>query len=122
MPIRKTPISTFTSASAVLSALTPKTIFTPASNTTGVKIFAGSAFEYISGAFGTAHFVIATSAPAAITDGVVVSTCAISPSTSTTGFSHKIIDDLFVPAGYGLYFINNIASAATSIDVSWSVA
>jgi len=122
MTIRKTPQYSFVSSASVLTALAPKTIFAPAANTKGIKIVSGSAYEFISGAIGTAHFVIATSAPAAITDGLTVSTVTISPGSTNTGFSHKIPDDLFVPAGYGLYFIGTITTGATSIDVSYSDA
>lgn len=121
MPIRKTPTSSNTQSGAV-SALTPRTIFSAASNTAGNKIAVGSAYSTyaVGGAYG--HFVVAVSAPAAITDGVTVSAVINYMTSSADRVVYKIFDDLFVPSGYGLYFIESTATTGTTTDVSWSVA
>ena len=120
MPIRKTPTASNFQTGALV-ALVPRTIFSAASNTTGNKIIAGTTYEAQS-ANGLGHYVIATSAPAAITDGLVISELIYFQSAATNFSLYKIKDDIFVPSGYGLYWVSNISTVATTNDVSWSAA
>lgn len=116
MPTRKTPVNGDYQTGA-LTALTARTIISPASNTVGIKIAVGSCFDFNNG-FG--HFVIAASAPTTMTGGVVVSSVKQYVSGAPNYSTHKIVEDLFIPAGTGLYWINDLLSTNTRTDVSWS--
>ncbi len=118
MTIRKTPTNSNVQ-SAILAGLTARTIFPSASNTTGIKIHSGSALSIGPGA---CQFVIATTAPAALTDGLIVSTIQTANPATNDFFTFKITEDTFVPAGYGLYFISGGTSIVTNTMVSSSVA
>ncbi len=123
MPIRKTPTNSNYQAGALL-ALTSRTIFSAASNTTGIKIHSGSVYER-QATDGFGHFVIATSAPSTMADGFNVSKAISYQSGASNFVLYSINDDIFVPSGYGLYWISTTATAAgvgTATDVSWSAA
>lgn len=109
MTIRKTPqYSNY--QSGVLSALTARTIFTPASNTKGVRIVAGAA-EVTGTSFSSGHFVMHTTSPSTMADGLTVSeptnkTSIVAGGTTVAYVANSnILDDIFIPSGYGLYFI-----------------
>lgn len=122
MPNRKTPVSSST-ISTVLAALVPRTIFSAGSNTKGIKVIAGSCAEWQSsgGTFG--HFVISTTPPSTMSDGATVSKVVSVQNASPNFMSYQIVDDLFVPSGYGLYWISTATSVqGTTTDVSWADA
>ena len=119
MPNRKTPTSSF-SLFITQTSLLPRTVFAPAANTKGVKVLVGTAFE-LQTANGNGHFVISTSAPSALTDGILVSNLITYISGATNQTISKTIDDLFVPAGYGLYYISS-GAGTVFIDASWADA
>lgn len=120
MPNRKTPTAS-NYQSGALAALTVRTIFTPASNTTGIKIHSGSYYG-VESTNGIGHFVIATSAPSSMNDGATISEIISIGVTANAYPSYKIKDDSFVPAGYGLYWISAAVASGASTDVSWSLA
>lgn len=121
MPIRKTPTSSSYQAS-ILAPLTSRTIFSAASNTTGIQIMNGTAFELQSSS-GYGHYVISTSAPSAMTDGLCVSKINSYSIGALNGAAYRIDPDIYVPSGYGLYWISTATVSVGSFnDVSWSAA
>jgi hypothetical protein len=120
MPIRKTPTNS-NYQRAALTLLTSRTIISAASNTTGLKLLSGSCFEQQTGS-GFGHFVISTSSPSAMSDGLSVSQMITFVAGANNYCTYKIIDDLFIPSGYGLYWVSDSTSSVTSTDVSWSAA
>lgn len=120
MPNRKTPVSS-NYVNAALLANTLRTIFTPASNTTGIKIHSGNCFEY-SNTTGYGHFVIAATAPVTMSDGLnVTGSFCVGVGTSNVS-AYMIKDETFIPAGYGLYWMSAANGVGTVTDVSWSAA
>ena len=79
------------------AANVPTTVFTPASNTNGIELMLATYFVITSGSY---HGIIMhTSAPAALTDGILIA----------TGYANapgiQIDSPIRIPAGYGLYFL-----------------
>ncbi len=97
-------------STTAMAANTPDAVFAPGSNVNGAIVWIAEFFTHSSANWSTgAGFVAKASAPTSIIDGDVI--CAINKPASATNTpsSGWLKGPVFIPAGKGLYYINQIA-------------
>lgn len=98
--------ATYKSVTA-LAAVTPVAVFTAASNLRGAILHSADMVGLYSGALPMGSGLIAkATAPTSIVDGEVIAAVDAVNQYSTDRYaSISVQDDIFIPAGLGLYFI-----------------
>jgi hypothetical protein len=97
-------------AESLLAANTPEAIFTAAANVNGAVVWdAGFVHSATSGSNG-AGFVAKATAPTTIVDGDVVLSSDYLAIGGTECFAGSLKRPVRIPAGKGLYFINEVAA------------
>lgn len=113
--------ASYTSA-ALLAAAGVATIIAPGTNLRGLIIHAASLSSYCSGAFGSSSILAKSSAPANIADGVPVLTPDFFAWNGTAAFcGGKREQELFIPAGLGIYRFSLSAESVALASVLYTV-
>jgi hypothetical protein len=92
-----------------LTANTAVAVFAPASNTSGAIVWAASATSYNSPSGHRLSLLAKTGAPTTINDGKVIAVAVMRASSGSIDLS--LARPIFLPAGLGLYFIADLATA-----------
>jgi len=100
--------------SSLMAANTPVTVLAPASNTNGLIVTQGNIASISSGQPGFPTLIAKASAPTSISDGRVIFSVE-SGLVAAYGVAGKLGKDIYVPAGFGLYFITNVAEGTAAL-------
>lgn len=106
----------FFSSTDALASLTPQTIFTPAQNPNGAYLLTAG-FTALSASVNGAALIAHAAPPAVMTDGEIIVGHTRVISGATQCDIGNLFQTQFIPAGKGLYFMNEGGIAAGSVNL-----